>query len=129
MPIVLALVLLTLLVACNARLPARLVFACRLKMGFPAPPAQAASLFYQRLLRLLERAGWRKSPSQTPVEFAASLSAGEIAVPVARFTELCMAARFGGERIEASRFTGLLEEIKLSLRGNSRHKPRTFHTE
>jgi protein-glutamine gamma-glutamyltransferase len=120
MPIVIALVLIPVLLAFNASLRERLVFACRLKMGFPAPPAQAASLFYQRMLRLLERAGWRKSPSQTPVEFAASLSAGEIAAPVARFTDLCMAARFGGQSIEASRFSSLLEEIKLSLRGRSR---------
>ena len=111
-----ALLLAGALAVCNRQVRERLVFACRLKLGFEAPPEQAASLFYHRMLRQLERAGWRKSPSQTPMEFAASLPPGEIAVPVARFTDLCMAARFGGRTIEASRFAGLLQEIKASLR-------------
>jgi hypothetical protein len=81
------------------------------------------------MLRLLERAGWRKSPSQTPSEFAASLPAGEIAAPVARFTDLCMAARFGGRSVEASRFSALLQEIKSSLRAPSRGGSRFHPTE
>ena len=60
MLILLALVSIGVLLACNGRVRERLVFACRLKLGLQAPPAQAASLFYQRMLRLLERAGWRK---------------------------------------------------------------------
>jgi hypothetical protein len=108
-----------LLLGGNARLRKQLVFSFRLKFGLEAPPAQAASLFYTRMLRLLERAGRRKAPSQTPMEFAASLSGARIASPVARFTDLCMAARFGGQRIDASQFTTLLEEIKLSLRARS----------
>jgi len=127
--IMLAVAPIAMLLSRNARLRERLVFACRLKMGLAAPPAQAASLFYQRMLRLLETAGWRKSPSQTPVEFAASLPAGEITAPILRFTDLCMAARFGGQCVEASRFTGLLEQIKSSLRARTRREPRTFQTE
>jgi hypothetical protein len=80
------------------------------------------------MLRLLERRGWRKAPSQTPVEFAASLPAGEIAIPVARLTDLCMAARFGGRSVEPSRFISLLEEIKLSLRSRQRSALRTYQT-
>ena len=124
MPIVLVLIALAVLLGCNKRLRGRLVFACRLKMGLEAPPAQAASLFYGRLLRLLERAGWRKPLSQTPAEFAASLPAGEIAGHVTQFTDLCMAARFGGRKIETCRFTGLLEEVKLSLQARSVHPVR-----
>jgi protein-glutamine gamma-glutamyltransferase len=126
MLILAALVLAGALVVCNRPARERLVFACRLKLGFEAPPAQAASLFYHRMLSLLERAGWRKSPSQTPIEFAASLPAGEIAAPVARFTDLCMAARFGGRSVEASRFSALLQEIKSSLRVPTRGGSR-FH--
>jgi protein-glutamine gamma-glutamyltransferase len=117
------------LVVCNRQVRERLVFACRVRLGFDAPPAQAASLFYHRMLRLLERAGWRKSPSQTPSEFAASLPACEIAAPVARFTELCLAARFGGRSVEVSRLTGLLDEIKSSLRAPSRGGSRFHPTE
>jgi len=117
------------LVVCNRQVRERLVFACRVKLGFDTPPAQAASLFYHRMLRLLDGAGWRKSPSQTPSEFAASLPAGEIAAPVARFTDLCLAARFGGRSVEVSRLTGLLDEIKSSLRAPSRGGSRFHSTE
>ncbi len=129
MPILVVLLLAGALVVCNRQMRERLVFACRVKLGFEAPPEQAGSLFYHRMLRLLERAGWRKSPSQTPSEFAASLPAGEIAAPVARFTDLCMAARFGGRSVEASRFSALLQEIKSSLRAPSRGGSRFYPTE
>ena len=124
-----ALLLIGALLVCNGQVRERLVFACRVRLGFDAPPAQAASLFYHRMLRLLERAGWRKSPSQTPSEFAASLPAGEIAAPVAHFTEICLAARFGGRSVEVSRLTGLLDEIKSSLRSPTRGGSRFHRTE
>jgi transglutaminase-like putative cysteine protease len=120
MPILLAPLAIVLLLGCNASVRERLVFACQLKLGFEPPPAQSASFFYQRMLRLLERAGWHKLPSQTPVEFAASLPAGGIAAPVHQLTDLCMAVRFGGRKVETSRFTRLLEEVKLRLRTHKR---------
>ena len=129
MPILAVLLLAGTLVVCNRQMRERLVFACRVRLGFEAPPAQAGSLFYHRMLRLLEKAGWRKSPSQTPSEFAASLPAGEVAAPVARFTDLCMAARFGGRSVEVSRLTGLLDEIKSCLRASSRGGSRFHPTE
>lgn len=124
LPILLIPPAIILLLASNAGVRRRLLFAFQLKFGLEPPPAQSASIFYQRMLRLLERAGWRKSPSQTPVEFAASLPDGGMAAPVHRLTEICMAVRFGGHRVEASRFIGLLEEIKLSLRARKRRRPR-----
>ena len=69
-PVLLALVSIAVLLVCNGRLRERLVFAWNWawKLGAPNRPgqsaAQAASLFYQRMLRLLERAGWRKSPAR-----------------------------------------------------------------
>jgi hypothetical protein len=63
------------------------------------------------------------------LEFAASLPAGEIATPVARFTEVCLAARFGGRSVETSRLIGLLDEIKSSLRAPSRGGSRFHRTE
>jgi hypothetical protein len=120
MPILLAPLAIVLLLGCNGSVRERLVFACQLKLGFEPPPAQSASFFYQRMLRLLERAGWHKLPSQTPVEFAASLPAGGIAAPVHQLTDLCMAVRFGGRKVETSRFTRLLEEVKLRLRTHKR---------
>jgi len=115
-PVVLALLLVAAILLCNADFRERFVFACRLKLGRQPPPGQAASLFYQRMLRLLQRAGWSKLPSQTPLEFVASLPPGEHGEPVMNLTNLCMAARFGAQMIEASRFANLLSEIKATLR-------------
>ena len=97
-PVVLALLLVATILLCNAELRERFVFACRLKLGRQPPPGRAASLFYQRMLRLLQRAGWSKLPSQTPLEFVASLPPGEHGEPVMNLTNLCMAARFGGSK-------------------------------
>jgi hypothetical protein len=82
------------------------------------------------MLRLLEQAGLEKSPAQTPLEFAASLPAAEVAVPVASLTELYLVARFGraeaggnrseGSRAEhaadADRFVTLLADVQAALR-------------
>ena len=129
-PVLLALAAIAVLLACNGRLRERLLFAWKIwawkmgasktGLGHETPAAQTASLFYQRMLRQLEHAGWPKSPCQTPLEFAASLPAREFAAPVARLTNLCMAARFGGQEIEFSRLAGVLDELKLSLRSRSR---------
>lgn len=65
--------------------------------------ASLAALEYSELLRLLERRGWKKSPSQTALEFASAISAPEVAAPVMQFTELYQCARFGsgipGDRV------------------------------
>jgi hypothetical protein len=115
-PVVLALLFMGVMLLCNDHLRERFVFACKLKLGRQPLPAQAASLFYRRMLRLLQRAGWHKLPSQTPLEFAASLPPGEHAKSVLHLTNLCMAARFGGESIEPSRFADLLSKVNASLR-------------
>ena len=39
--------------------------------------ASLAALEYTEMLRLLERSGWKKSPSQTPLEFAAAIPAAD----------------------------------------------------
>ena len=124
-PILLALISIAVLLVFNGHLRERLLFgwkiwawrigAPRIGLGRERPAAQTASLFYQRMLRQLERAGWRKSPCQTPLEFAASLPAREFAVPAARLTNLCMAARFGGHHVEFAQLADVLDELKLSL--------------
>src|SRR4029077_11764376 len=43
--------------------------------------ASLATLEYREMLRLLERRGWKKSPSQTALEFAAAIPSTEIAPP------------------------------------------------
>ena len=40
--------------------------------------ASLAALEYREMLRLLEKRGWTKSPSQTPLEFAAAIPSSEM---------------------------------------------------
>lgn len=129
-PALLGLLALAVLLIFNGRLREHVLFAWNIwawKIGVPkfglgqgSSAAQTASLFYRRMLRQLERAGCRKSPCQTPLEFAASLPAREFAAPASQMTNLCMAARFGGQEVEFSRFADMLDELKLSLRSRSR---------
>jgi protein-glutamine gamma-glutamyltransferase len=93
-----------------------LMLARQLRIAGPVP-VQAASLSYSRMLRMLERVGWRKASAQTPLEFASSLPRGDVATRVGQLTQLYMAVRFGGQDAEASRFARLLNEIKAALRG------------
>ncbi|HEV2421764.1 MAG TPA: DUF3488 and transglutaminase-like domain-containing protein [Candidatus Acidoferrales bacterium] len=85
-------------------------------------PSELAAFEYLQMLRLLERRGWRKSPAQTPLEFAASIRIPEFAGPVAELTNLYQSARFGAAPADARRVSSLLAAIK-SLRV-TRHRER-----
>ena len=78
-------------------------------------PSELAAFEYRQMLRLLERRGWRKSPAQTPLEFAASIRVPEFAGPVAELTNLYQSARFGAHAADARRVSSLLAALK-SLR-------------
>ena len=78
-------------------------------------PSELAAFEYRQMLRLLERRGWRKSPAQTPLEFAASIRVPEFAGPVAELTQLYQSARFGAAPADARRVSSLLTALK-SLR-------------
>jgi transglutaminase-like putative cysteine protease len=116
MLIALALLCLAAILACNRRVRDRVLFFWNMKLGRDPHSAQAASLFYLRMLRQMEKAGWRKPPCQTPLEFAASLPPAEFSAPVARLTDICMAARFGGQAVDVYRLASLLDEIKRAVR-------------
>jgi hypothetical protein len=74
--------------------------------------ASLATLEYREMLRLLERRGWKKSPSQTAQEFAAAIPAAEIAAPVAQLTALYQSARFGDQPAPAQQMSALLSAIR-----------------
>ncbi|MBI4459094.1 MAG: DUF3488 domain-containing protein [Acidobacteria bacterium] len=75
-----------------------------------------ATLAYLFLLRVLARRGMRKSPAQTPHEFANSLP--EPAGPlVRRFTDLYVGSRFGQLPELLPSMTSLLENIRFLRRG------------
>ena len=81
--------------------------------------ASLATLEYREMLRMLEKRGWKKSPSQTAQEFAAALPASEIAGPVAQLTQLYESARFGNHAPPAQQMSGLLRAIREILRSST----------
>jgi transglutaminase-like putative cysteine protease len=78
--------------------------------------ASLASLEYTEMLRLLEKRGWTKAASQTPLEFAAAIPSPDISAPVARLTELYQSARFGSHPAPIEQMSSLLRSIRDTLR-------------
>jgi transglutaminase-like putative cysteine protease len=74
--------------------------------------ASLATLEYREMLRLLEKRGWKKSPSQTAQEFAAAIPAPEVAAPVTQLTALYHSARFGDRPAPAQQMSALLRAIR-----------------
>ena len=77
---------------------------------------QLASRLYGELLRILARRGLIRSETQTPLEFAAAVSAPQLAPAVREFTQLYAHARFGGGPCDSTRLGQLLEEVHTALR-------------
>jgi protein-glutamine gamma-glutamyltransferase len=78
--------------------------------------ASLATLEYREMLRMLEKRGWKKSPSQTAQEFASTIPASQIAGPVAQLTQLYESARFGDHAAPAQQMSSLLRAIREILR-------------
>jgi hypothetical protein len=81
--------------------------------------ASLAAFEYTEMLRLLEKRGWKKAPSQTPLEFAAAIPAPDLSAPVAQLTELYQSARFGSHPARTQQMSSLLRSIRDLL---SRHR-------
>ena len=79
-------------------------------------PKSAATIWYERMLRLLARRGWRKSMAQTPEEFASAIPKEGLRQHVARFTAHYECARFGGSANDAQRLPELYKEIVTASR-------------
>jgi hypothetical protein len=69
-----------------------------------------ATVIYQALLKLLAEKGIRKTPSQTPREFATRLNA-PYQEPVSRFTGLYLESRWGGNPSAIAQMDSLLKLI------------------
>ena len=74
-------------------------------------PKTAASFWYTRMLKVMERRGIRKSPAQTPEEFASAIPDPEIQRNVVIFTEYYERARFADSVEDAERLPELYEVI------------------
>jgi hypothetical protein len=66
------------------------------------------------MLHQTAKLGWKKSPAQTPEEFASVITDEKIQHRVSDFTEHYERARFGNSAEDASRLPELYEEIKSS---------------
>ncbi len=77
-------------------------------------PQLAASIWYERMLRRTAKLGWKKSPAQTPEEFASVITDQKMQHRVSDFTHHYERARFGNSAEDASRLPELYEEIKTS---------------
>lgn len=75
-----------------------------------------ATLQYGEMLRILEGGGIRKTPAQTPMEFAATLPNGNLAEPVYELTSIYQAARYGGKPSDPQRASSLIDRISAFLR-------------
>lgn len=74
-------------------------------------PRESAALWYDRMVRRLARLGWRKSPSQTPLDFVSAIQEVELQKKVARFTRAYESARFGKSTDDAQSLPGLFKDI------------------
>ncbi|HVN10410.1 MAG TPA: DUF3488 and transglutaminase-like domain-containing protein [Patescibacteria group bacterium] len=81
----------------------------------PDRAPRLATLYYSRLLRALERRGFHKADSQTPREFALTLSPDALAERVAEMTRLYEASRFGREPADAAALARSLRAVEDSL--------------
>ena len=74
-------------------------------------PRESASLWYDRMLRRMARLGWRKAPSQTPLDFVAAIQETALQKKVARFTRAYESARFGKSVDDAQSLPELFQDI------------------
>jgi protein-glutamine gamma-glutamyltransferase len=106
--VVFALMLISLL---NVRKLVRGLRARILRTHPERAPREAAALWYDRMVARLARLGWRKTPSQTPLDFVAAIQEEQLQKRVARFTRAYESARFGQSIDDAQSLPALFEEI------------------
>jgi transglutaminase-like putative cysteine protease len=82
-------------------------------------PREAAALWYDRMVNRMARLGWRKSPSQTPLDFVAVIQEAALQKKVARFTRAYESARFGKSVDDAQSLPGLFQDITAAETANS----------
>jgi transglutaminase-like putative cysteine protease len=109
-------ILLLLLLGANAQRLWRALRSCRLAARPEKSPSLAATIWYERLISMLARKGWRKSPTHTPSEFLTGIQDEAMRGSVAKFTQRYESARFGGSAEDAQRLPDLYEEVSLIAR-------------
>jgi protein-glutamine gamma-glutamyltransferase len=74
-------------------------------------PRESATLWYDRMVARMARLGWRKSPSQTPLDFVAAIQEAVLQKKVAKFTRAYESARFGRSVDAAASLPELFQEL------------------
>ena len=103
--------ILGLLLLLNLRRVIRVLRARSLRAHPKRAPRESAALWYDRMVGRLARLGWRKSPSQTPVDFVAAIQEPALQKKVATFTRAYESARFGQSVDDAAALPQLFQEI------------------
>jgi hypothetical protein len=68
----------------------------------------------------MARLGWRKSPSQTPLDFVAAIQEAALQKKVARFTRAYESARFGKSLDDAQSLPTLFQDITVAEAAKSK---------
>jgi len=105
-----------LVLAANARRLWRAVYSRRLASRPEKSPRLAATIWYERMTRLLARKGWNRPPANTPKEFVISIQDESTRASVAKFVRHYESARFGGSAQDAQRLPELYEEVSTAAR-------------
>jgi protein-glutamine gamma-glutamyltransferase len=74
-------------------------------------PRESAALWYDRMVARMARRGWRKLPSQTPLDFVAAIQEPALQKKVASFTQAYESARFGESVEDAQNLPRLFEDV------------------
>lgn len=109
-------IVLALLVLANLGRLARALHERWLKAHPERSPEQAASMWYERMMRILAKHGMRKPQAETAQEFLKKIDDDRLREPIARFTQVYESARFGNSAEDAQRLPELYEEIELATR-------------
>ena len=79
-------------------------------------PEQAAAIWYERMARAMARQGVQKTKTQTAQEFVRKIEDDRLREPVARFTDVYEAARFGNSAEDAQLLPELYEKVEAATR-------------
>jgi hypothetical protein len=119
--LLLPLILISVLVALRYDLLGKLLRRVRLYLQLhtaesPKANPVLASRLYAELLRLLERHGFARRATQTPLEFSLTVQTPALAPAVREFTSIYACARYGGAPCDTLRLRHLLEQIRQAPR-------------
>ncbi len=111
-------IVLALLLLANLGRIARLLREMWLGAHPERSPEQAASMWYERMTRILAKRGVQKPKTETPQEFIRKIENEQLREPVARFTQVYESARFGNSAEDAQRLPELYEEVEMATRSD-----------